>query len=194
MKIPIFLWLALCPMVGAAETQTKPEQVMVGGRVNHPGAVPFHEGLTVLEAITARGGIHPSGSWGRVLVFRNGKQTRYNLKNDSEKDVKLEAGDLVEIPTVVPVEFAVAPVAAKPPVSVGGMVKKTGKVDFHDGMTVVEAIEASGGPNEFGSLRHVVVTRGGKATRHNFSDDVEKDFKAEPGDTIEIPEKSTCGQ
>jgi hypothetical protein len=71
------------------------------------------------------------------------------------------------------------------PVQVKGHVKKPGKVPFHEGMTVAEAIEKAGGVAKPGATRlHVVRRVDGKKVRTS----AEPAHKIQPDDTIEVSE------
>lgn len=84
--------------------------------------------------------------------------------------------------------------AEKQEVTVGGQVRLPGQVPFTEGMTIHAAIEGAGGSTEFGSLKRVTVFRGGEAMRYDLTDDASRKIRLSPGDTIEVPQKSMCGE
>jgi polysaccharide export outer membrane protein len=61
------------------------------GQVNAPGAYPLKAGMTLRQALARGGGLTPSGSEGRVSIYRNGQKTKVPL------DTPLLAGDVVVI-------------------------------------------------------------------------------------------------
>ncbi|MES2441020.1 MAG: SLBB domain-containing protein [Verrucomicrobiota bacterium] len=79
-------------------------------------------------------------------------------------------------------------------VTIGGQVRRPGPVPFHKTLTIYAAIQAAGGPTEFGAMRRVKVIRGGKAEVHDFSDDRAKMILVRRDDTIEIPQKNIFGR
>jgi polysaccharide export outer membrane protein len=60
----------------------KSERVWVVGQVRNSGGIPFEEGMTVFQAISAAGGVTEKGSNNRVEIIRieNGQRRSYNAK------------------------------------------------------------------------------------------------------------------
>jgi len=79
-------------------------------------------------------------------------------------------------------------------ISVGGHVKKPGRVQFREGMTLLEAIQQAGDRSAFGS-KNVYLTRKnpktGKLVRYKYSikDPAHQSLKVYPNDLIEVPQK-----
>ncbi len=82
-------------------------QVKVIGQVVKPESLPYHEGMTVLDALLAVGGLGPYAAGNRAKVVRTeaGKQTeiKVNLgsiidKGDMTQNLKLEPGDVIVVP------------------------------------------------------------------------------------------------
>jgi polysaccharide biosynthesis/export protein len=82
-------------------------QVKVIGEVKAPQALPFREGLTVLDVVLATGGLTDFAAPNRSHIVRevNGKtvETRVRLgdllnKRDMKQNFKLKAGDILIIP------------------------------------------------------------------------------------------------
>jgi polysaccharide biosynthesis/export protein len=75
----------------------KTERVFVVGQVRNSGAIPYEEGMTVFEAISAAGGITEKGSNNRVEIIRieNGQRKTINAK---PTDI-LKPGDQVNVKT-----------------------------------------------------------------------------------------------
>jgi polysaccharide export outer membrane protein len=85
--------------------------VNVVGWVQHPSPVPYREGMTVLDAILAAGGLTQVGgnSHARIVRMENGKETiiRVNLAaavNGGEQNVLLKPSDVVVVPDPNPKE------------------------------------------------------------------------------------------
>jgi polysaccharide biosynthesis/export protein len=82
-------------------------QVKVVGQVTHPQALPYHEGLRVLDAILAVGGLtqFASGNRARIVRMENGKETTIHVKvadlvnsGDVKQNVLLKPGDVLVVP------------------------------------------------------------------------------------------------
>jgi protein involved in polysaccharide export with SLBB domain len=76
-------------------------------------------------------------------------------------------------------------------VNVGGSVRTPTRVPFTEDMTLLTAINAAGGFNDFADQRHVRLLRGNQATVYDvrtFRKDPSKDVRLRPGDRIEVPQ------
>jgi protein involved in polysaccharide export with SLBB domain len=76
-------------------------------------------------------------------------------------------------------------------VNVGGSVRSPTRVPFTEDMTLLTAINASGGFNDFADQRHVRLLRGSEVTVYDvrrFRKDPSQDVKLRPGDKIEVPQ------
>jgi len=81
--------------------------VKVVGQVTHPQAVPYREGMTVLDAVLAVGGLtqFASGNRARIVRMENGHETVIKVKvadlvnnGDVNQNVPLKPGDVLVIP------------------------------------------------------------------------------------------------
>lgn len=97
------------PQVSVIVTQPAStfSQVKVIGQVKTPGALPFREGMTVMDAILAVGGLGEFAAGNRARIVRNinGKQTNINVKlnslvnkADMKQNLPLKPGDVLLIP------------------------------------------------------------------------------------------------
>lgn len=75
------------------------EVIHLGGQVRIPGSIDFTEGMTLWKAIQAAGGATEFGSMKRVNVYRDGKQTTYDLTIMENRQIPLEKNDTVEVPS-----------------------------------------------------------------------------------------------
>ena len=78
-------------------------------------------------------------------------------------------------------------------VVLGGQVRNPGPVPFTKELTLWQAIQAAGGPTEFGSMRRVKVFRDGNQKTYDVT---KAQFMAIPlqrNDTIEVPQKTPWG-
>ena len=81
--------------------------VKVVGQVAHPQAIPYREGMTVLDAVLEVGGLgqFASGNRSRVVRMVNGQETVIHVKLDNllnggdvKENIPLKAGDVVVVP------------------------------------------------------------------------------------------------
>jgi polysaccharide export outer membrane protein len=97
------------PQVNVIVTQPAStfSQVKVVGQVLHPQVMPYRNGLTVLDAILASGGLGQFAAGNRSKLVRtvDGKQTEIKLKlsnllndGDMKQNVPLLPGDVLIIP------------------------------------------------------------------------------------------------
>jgi polysaccharide export outer membrane protein len=82
-------------------------QVKVIGQVKTPESLPFREGMTVLDAVLAVGGLGQFAACNRAQLIRteNGKQTEIKVKLDSllnsgdmKQNLPLRPGDVLVVP------------------------------------------------------------------------------------------------
>lgn len=76
-------------------------------------------------------------------------------------------------------------------VNVGGAVRQSGRIPFTTDLTVLSAITAAGGFNEFADQRKVKLIRGDTVIQVDCKDvrkNPEKDVPLKPGDSIEVPQ------
>ena len=81
--------------------------VKVVGQVQHPSALPYREGMRVLDAILAVGGLtqFASGNRARIVRMENGKETVIHVKvadlvnnGDVKQNELLKPGDVLVVP------------------------------------------------------------------------------------------------
>lgn len=78
-------------------------------------------------------------------------------------------------------------------VSVGGAVRAPGRIPFSSDLTLMSAINAAGGPNEFAKDHPVTIIRNGKATSYDLRKlrkDPSLDPAVLPGDQINVPQST----
>jgi polysaccharide export outer membrane protein len=77
------------------------------GQVTHPQALAFREGMTVLDAVLAVGGIGQFAAPNRAKLLRteNGKETEIRIKlgsllngGDLKQNLPLKPGDVLLVP------------------------------------------------------------------------------------------------
>ena len=90
---------------------TKPasafSQVKVIGQVLHPAAVPYREGMTVLDAVLAVGGLanFAAGNRAHIVRMAQGKEIQLSIKleslvnsGDMKQNLRLQPGDVLVVP------------------------------------------------------------------------------------------------
>jgi polysaccharide export outer membrane protein len=82
-------------------------QVRIIGQVLHPQALPYRDGMTVLDAVLAVGGLAQFAAGNRAHLVRNenGKQTEIKVKldalvnnGDMKQNLALRPGDVLVVP------------------------------------------------------------------------------------------------
>lgn len=82
-------------------------QVKVVGQVTTPQAIPYREGMTVMDAVLAVGGLSPfaAGNRAKLLRSENGQSTETRIrisdlvnKGDLAQNVGLRPGDVIVVP------------------------------------------------------------------------------------------------
>ncbi|MDQ6860745.1 MAG: polysaccharide export protein [Verrucomicrobiota bacterium] len=76
-------------------------------------------------------------------------------------------------------------------VNVGGAVRTPSRVNFTEDLTLLAAINAAGGFNDFADQRKVRVLRGNNVRVFDVREsrrDPSKDIKLQPGDRVEVPQ------
>jgi protein involved in polysaccharide export with SLBB domain len=106
--------------------------VLVTGAVDNPGRKVLRREATPLFALLAEA--LPRADATTAVLNRNGKQTTLSLANNNDLSMLVMSGDVVKIS---------AP--AKEFIYVGGDVASPGEKEFHAGMTLTQALLASGG-------------------------------------------------
>ncbi len=97
------------PQVNVIVTQPASvfSQVKVIGQVVHPQALPYHDGMTVMDAVLAVGGLSQFAAGNRAHVVRtvNGKPQEFKLKleslvndGDMKQNLALQPGDVLVVP------------------------------------------------------------------------------------------------
>lgn len=97
------------PQVNVIVTQPASafSQVKVIGQVVRQGAIPYRDGLTVLDAVLASGGLGPFAAGNRAKVVRqqDGKSVEFKVrlealmtKGDLRQNLQLKPGDVIVIP------------------------------------------------------------------------------------------------
>ncbi|MFQ5680340.1 MAG: SLBB domain-containing protein [Gemmatimonadota bacterium] len=133
--------------------ELRTNQVYVLGEVEEPAAYQVSSLATALTALYWAGGPGVNGSFREVVVNRGGRTLSridlydYLLRGDASRDVRLEQGDIVFVPT------------AERRVAVDGAVLRRGLYELGEGETLADAIRFAGGLQPQADLRRVQISR-----------------------------------
>jgi polysaccharide export outer membrane protein len=94
------------PTVTVTVTAVNSKRVFFIGEVNHAGPLPLTRDMSLLQAISAAGGLTPYASKKHIYILRGepGKQQKIKfdytkaLKTGNEQGIKLLAGDTIVVP------------------------------------------------------------------------------------------------
>jgi polysaccharide export outer membrane protein len=100
------------PQVAVIVTQLRSHEyltrVSVTGAVQHPVSAPYHQGMTVLDAILAAGGVNAFAAADDTVLYRkvNGGTRAYRVRldqilqsGDLATNYPLQPGDVITVPT-----------------------------------------------------------------------------------------------
>ena len=79
-------------------------------------------------------------------------------------------------------------------VHIGGQVRRPGPVEFNQGLTLYQAVQAAGGATEFGSMKRVKLFREGRQQYYDLTKAQFMNIPLQPSDTVEVPQKNWIGQ
>jgi polysaccharide biosynthesis/export protein len=172
--------------VDLIEAGSKPISVI--GAVSRPGRIGITGNITLMQAITAAGGLAPG--YGRNLyVLRTGSNglteqiaidiDELMVNGNPDANLPLRANDVINIPVESMINVYVL-----------GEVMKPGKVQFRTSQrpTLLQALAEAGGPTDRAS-RSVLLKRGNETKPYNYSrivDGKSSDVVLQDGDTIYI--------
>ncbi len=127
--------------------------VYVIGEVRAPGAYEVNSLSTVLSALARAGGPTDVGSYRRIEVRRAGRVVSlldlydYLLAGNSQKDVRLEQGDIVFVPL------------ATKQVGIKGEVRRQGVFELTDGDGFDQLLNYAGGLRSTAALKRLTIDR-----------------------------------
>jgi polysaccharide biosynthesis/export protein len=160
-------------------------RVFVLGEANRPGSYTVSALSTMTNALFVSGGISERGSLRTIQLKRNGDVISeidlYDLllKGDTSKDVRLQPGDVLFIPTVGKT------------VGVAGQVKRPAIYELRDETSVGEILDLAGGrlPTAYGKGSRIarINTRGERTVINVNTDTADgRAFAVQDGDIINI--------
>jgi protein involved in polysaccharide export with SLBB domain len=170
-------------------------RVQVAGHIARTGEVELRRGATILDAISAAGGLAQAGDGARVVVTRRGEGAGRVFEVDVDGLLRggvpqaeaacLEDGDVVFVPE------------ANRKIAVMGGVARPGLYDYKTGMKFIEGLAMAGGPTAAARLDRVMVYSGDQAVQIALGDAKAKALTIDPtkgnnpelksGDIIIVP-------
>jgi protein involved in polysaccharide export with SLBB domain len=156
--------------------------VLVSGLAGDPGTKILRREAIPLYVVVAESQPKPEAGRAIIISHTTGKTTSVDLNDAVAMTTLVQPGDVVNL-TVRPPEFFY----------IGGEIASPGQKDFHVGMTLTQALLASGGVTRFAGDK-VKVSRAGDdgrlvSTEYNLSQiegGVVPDPTLKPGDRIEV--------
>jgi protein involved in polysaccharide export with SLBB domain len=151
--------------------------VFISGAVDNPGPKVLRREATPLFALLAEALPRPDAT--TAMLNRNGKETALSLANNNDMSTLIMPGDMVRISE-----------RGKEFIYVGGEVAAPGEKDFRSGMTLTQALLASGGAR---ATKVTIAKRGSDGLLNTREYDLQQisqgkapDPILEAGDRIEV--------
>ncbi len=176
------------PVVTVSLIQKHAQTVVLNGSLNHTGTIDYKPDLHLLEALAQMGGALPTADASKaVLTHSDGTKQALDLSHPERKagtdvDVALQPGDVLYVPQ------------QEGKVSIVGEVKNPGNLYYKENLTVLDAINASGGVNlETADLYSSTLTHNGVTRKIDLyallhNGDLHADASLAAGDILTIPE------
>lgn len=171
------------PKVVVRITEAASHKIFVLGQVKNPGVYRMRKDYTLVEAISAAGGMTPHAYLGGAYVVREGKILLVNFvelidKGNTEENIPLLLGDTIYIPD-----------NRDRKVFVMGEVNKQAAIPMRDKMTLLEAIAEAGGLTRDAKKNAILVMRGNLSEPEILTIDGERmdivaGISLQPGDII----------
>lgn len=172
------------PQVRVSVREYVSHAVLVSGLAGDPGTKILRREAIPLYVVIAEAQPKPEAGRAVIISHSAGKVTSVDLNDAAALNTLVQAGDVINL-TVRPPEFFY----------IGGEISSPGQKDFHSGMTLTQAILASGGATAASGERvHVRVSRAGADGRLHFDEyslkEIEGGVVPDPvlqaGDRIEV--------
>lgn len=170
------------PQVVVSVREYASHTVVVSGLVAEPGTKLLRREAVPLYVVLAEAQLRPEAGRATVIVRATGRSTTIDLSDSAAMNVLVQAGDVITVTGRLP-QF----------LYIGGRVDAPGQKDFHPGMTLTQAILASGGVTSADATRVRISRQGsdGRLVSSEFnliqimSGEV-PDPPLQPGDRVEV--------
>jgi protein involved in polysaccharide export with SLBB domain len=170
------------PQVRVSVREYASHAVLVSGLVGDPGTKILRREAIPLYVVIAEAQPRPEAGRAVVVSHATGQSFTVDLNDAAALNTLVQAGDVINL-TVRPPEFFY----------VGGEINSPGQKDFHYGMTLTQAVLASGGVSRLAGERVRVARQGADgrlvSTEYNLKqieDGLVPDPPVQSGDRIEV--------
>jgi polysaccharide export outer membrane protein len=170
--------------------EIKSRPVYFVGGFGKPGVMQLTRDLTLLQAISAVGGVLPNADGEKGFLLRGDKRIPIDFNR------LVQRGDLSQNPKLEPGDSIVVPLADA--VYVNGEVKTPGAVKYSGDLTVLKALTQAGGLTPLAAGGRVDILRGSAEKKERIRVDVDKmmrspeenpDIRLQPNDIIFVPQR-----
>lgn len=197
-------------------TQPKKVKIYMTGMVKNPGPLTINDNSRISEVLSQAGGVASGASNRYIYIKRKNSDGEEKLlmadlfeayrNKDLEKDIRIQAGDVVEVPDALNVRISQNKASGlnekllfegrETFIYIYGEVARSGRYEYVPGKRISDYISYAGGPTGRALLSSVNLTRqlNGKATKYaiNVSDviyngDSKNDIEVYGGDVINVP-------
>ena len=168
-------------------------QITVLGEIGKPGTQDYQEDMTVLQALTAFGGVKETANLAGATLLRDGKEQPVDLeallrRGDLNANLKLQAGDRLMVPEI------------RTRIYIFGNVRQPGFYTFKEGDRVLSALSLAGGTGQNADLARINVIHINKEKNKGMAEtanieklgtrgDMKGNFLLQSGDAIYVPDK-----
>lgn len=138
-------------------------------------------------------GTYPVSESGMINMPHIGQVRAAGLRNDqlaASLEARYKGAEIYRNPTFQVIVDAIGGKPNEETVVVGGQVRRPGPVAFAQELTLWGAIQAAGGPTEFGSMRRVKLTRNGSQKTYDVTKAQFKQIPLQRNDAIDVPQKN----
>ncbi len=167
--------------------------VAVLGNVFRPGVYPWHEGMTLLEALEAAAGWKPGSYLDHVEILRQQEHgyprvlfaSVTRALHDSSANLRLAEWDTIRV-------YAIRDLRAPDSVWVSGAVYKPGAYPYLPNLRAADLLFRAGGAKPYAALNHVEVYRidpseGARTVILNLLQETDRQYPLRPGDRLLVP-------
>ncbi len=170
--------------------EIKSRPVYFIGGFGKPGVMQLTRDLTLLQAISAVGGVLPNADGEKGFLLRGDKRIPIDFNR------LVQRGDLSQNPKLEPGDSVVVPLADA--VYVNGEVKTPGAVKYTGDLTVLKALTQAGGLTPLAAGGRVDILRGSAEKKERIRVDIDKmmrspdenpDMRLQPNDIIFVPQR-----
>lgn len=139
---------------------------------------------------------YPVSESGMINMPFIGQVRAAGLRNEelqSSLQNRYKSAGIYTNPTIQVIANSIGVTVNQETVIVGGQIRRPGPVPYAKELTLWGAVQAAGGPTEFGSMRRVKLTRNGSQKTYDVTKQQFMQIPLQRNDTIDIPQKTPWG-